>query len=366
MGNTNSNNSSSTILPRWSTSVQDSASKQIQISTDRPNGFYFAGECLTGTVEIPISHLQQHLRSKNNRKLIEFIRQQSLGNDILVELIGNATYSAEVDVAADSDGHATHQVNVCREHCFVTINQHIEEISIQNDNQLETSFDQTTNTTSSQFDTQDIPLTLPASIKGIFQLRIPDELPPSLINSRPPSVEYTLELSLSSSRYRYQIPILLNSKGCIPCPINDIELSCRTTKQHDICLQAYLSKTFYRPGEQILVRINYSNPQERSIRSIAVTLLQFYRIHHDEYRLQLDGKEWVFDNSTVLPQQEWSGETLLQLPSQPLQGSYSNQSAGTTQRIGCELDYRIFIELNEKRGDDMHLTLPSINVTYQT
>ncbi|CAF5133017.1 unnamed protein product, partial [Rotaria sp. Silwood1] len=122
----------------------------------------------------------------------------------------------------------------------------------------------------------------------------------------------------------------------------------------------------YRPSEQIPVRINYTNPQQRSIRSITVTLIQFYRIHHDEYRSELDGKEWTFDTSIMLPQQEWSGEARLQLPCAPLQASFSNQTVGTTQRIEYELDYRIFIELYEKKGDSIHLTLPSINVTYQT
>ncbi|CAF3440819.1 unnamed protein product [Rotaria sp. Silwood1] len=339
MGNLTSNTNTSTFLSRWPTSGQDSTSKQIQISTDKSDGIYFTGEYLSGIVEIPISHIQQHIRSKNNRKLIEFLRRKPLGDDIIIELVGNATYSAEVDSAADSDGHATHKVNICRQHCFVTINQDIEKLFIQNDNQAETSFDQTTNTISSPSDTQDTSSILPTTIKGTFKLHIPHGLPPSLNNNRAPSVIYTLELNLSSSSYRYQIPIIINSKGCLP---------------------------FYRPGEQIPVRINYTNPQQRSIRSITVTLIQFYRIHHDEYRSELDGKEWTFDTSIMLPQQEWSGEARLQLPCAPLQASFSNQTVGTTQRIEYELDYRIFIELYEKKGDSIHLTLPSLNVTYQT
>ncbi|CAF5139216.1 unnamed protein product, partial [Rotaria sp. Silwood1] len=251
MGNLTSNTNTSTFLSRWPTSGQDSTSKQIQISTDKSDGIYFTGEYLSGIVEIPISHIQQHIRSKNNRKLIEFLRRKPLGDDIIIELVGNATYSAEVDSAADSDGHATHKVNICRQHCFVTINQDIEKLFIQNDNQAETSFDQTTNTISSPSDTQDTSSILPTTIKGTFKLHIPHGLPPSLNNNRAPSVIYTLELNLSSSSYRYQIPIIINSKGCLPCSTTDIELNGSTTSQHDICLQAYLSKRFYRPGEQI-------------------------------------------------------------------------------------------------------------------
>lgn len=367
MGNTNSNNNGSPSTTRWTGSGQESTSKQIQISTDRPDGFYFTGECVNGTVEIPISFLQQHLHSKNNRKLVEFLRQQALGNDIMIDLVGDATYSAEVDAAADSDGHSTHTVNVCRQRCFVTINQDFDESTIQNDNQqTETSFDQSSISTSDTQDSSSSSSTLPTFIKGIFQLHIPDGLPPSLINNRPPSVIYMLELNISSSRYRYQIPIFLSFKGCMPHPTTDIEVNGRTNNQHDVCLQAYLSKTFYRPGEQIPIRISYTNPQQRPIRSIAITLIQFYHIHKDEYRLQLDGKEWVFDTVTGSLQQEWVGQTLLQLPGRPLQASFSNYSVGTTREIGCELDYRIFVELNEKKGDDIHLTLPSIQVTYQT
>ncbi|CAF0926808.1 unnamed protein product [Adineta steineri] len=360
MGNTNSGSNAPPSPSRWPTGGQDSTSKQIHIRTDQADGFYFTGEQLTGTVEIPLFYFQQYLNNKNNRKPTELILQQIISNDIIIELVGDATYSAEVDAAADSDGHSKHQVNVCRQRCFVILNQDNDKQSIQNNNQAETSFDQTTTQT---LDTQTIPL--PTTIKGIFQLQIPDALPPSLYNNRPPSVIYTLELNLSSSRYRFQIPIILSSKGCIPHPTIDIELNNNATNQHNINLQASLIKTFYRPGEQIPVRLSYTNPQQRLIRSITVTLIQFYRIHNDQYRLQLDGKEWTFDISTMLPQREWLGETLLQLPYQPLQASFSNQSVGTTQRIECELDYRIFIELNEKKGDDIHLVLPSINVTYQ-
>ncbi|CAF2512488.1 unnamed protein product [Rotaria sp. Silwood2] len=366
MGNIASNNNTSTFLSRWPTSGQDLASKQIQISTDKPDGIYFTGEYLTGTVEIPISYIQQHIHSKNNRKLIEFLRQKSLGDDIIIELVGDAIYSAEVDSAADSDGHATHKVNVCRQRCFLTINQDIEKLFVQNGNQIEPSFDQTINTKFSTSDTQDASSTVPAIIKGTFKLQIPHGLPPSLNNNCSPSVIYTLELNLSSSSYRYQIPIIINSKGCLPYSTTHIELNSGTINQHDICLQASLSKRFYRPSEQVLVRINYLNPKQRSIRSITVTLMQFYRIHHDEYRSELDGKEWTFDTSTMSPQQEWFGEARLQLPCSPLQASFSNQTVGTTQQIECELDYRIFIELYEKKGDNIHFTLPSINVTYQT
>jgi hypothetical protein len=148
--------------------------------------------------------------------------------------------------------------------------------------------------------------------------------------------------------------------------MTDIEINASAVNKNDICLRAYLSRSFYRPGEQIPVRINYSNPQKRFIRSITMRLIQFYRIHNDQNRLQLDGKEWLFDILTILPQREWTGEAILQLPNQPpLPASYTKNSVGTTQTIQCELDYRILIELNEKKGDEIYLTLSSIQVTYQ-
>ena len=173
---------------------------------------------------------------------------------------------------------------------------------------------------------------------------------------------YTLELSLSSSRYRYQIPIILSSRGYIPYPLNDMEISDSAMNKSDIRLCAYLYRSFYRPGEQIPVRINYFNPHQRFIRSIALRLVQFYRIHNDQNRLQLDGKEWTFD---LVVQREWMGEARLQLPNQPLPASYADSSVGTTQTIECELDYRILIELHEKKGEEIQLTLSSIQITYQ-
>lgn len=339
---------------------QDAASKEVHIRTDKTDGFYFTGEYLTGTVEIPLSFFNQNSNNKSARKPSEVLRRRSVGNALLIELVGDATYSAEVDAAADSDGHATHQVNVCRQRCFVTINPEPERPS--NPNQVETSFDQNNHLT---VDSSTSPSTTPTSLNGKFELQIPDGLPPSLLNNRPPSVAYTLELNLSSSRYRYQIPIILSSKGCVPQQISDIDLTNTAINQHEIFLQANLSRRFFRPGEQIPVRVSYSNPQQRSIRSITVTLHQFYRIHNDQYRCQLDGKEWTLDSPNVTAQRDWLGETRLQLPSQPLPASFNNYSVGTTQTIECELDYRIFIELNEKKGDDIQLTLPSVQVTYR-
>jgi hypothetical protein len=354
MGNTNSSNSAPPSPSRWGAITrQNSTSKQIHISTNHADGFYFTDERLIGTVKIPISLLHHHLHNINNQTPAELLHKRSLRSAIVVELVGDAIYSAEVDAAADSDGHATHKVNLCRQRCIVTINH--------NKNEVETP----PTASSSSLDTNALPITAPTLINGTFQLQIPDGLPPTLSNNRTPSVTYTLELSLSSSRSRYQIPLILSSRGCIPHPLNNIELNGSAINQHDIRLRAYLSRSFYRPGEQISVRVYYSNPQQRFVRSITVRLLQFYRIHNDQNRSQLDGKEWLFDVLTMLPQREWTGEAHLQLPNQPLQASFSPISVGTTQTIECELDYRILVELNEKKGDDLHLTLSSFQVTYQ-
>ncbi len=346
MGNT-TNNTSAPASPtsRWTMSRQNSSTmKKVHISTDHVDGFYFTGDRLTGTVKIPTSLVHHHMHNINNQTPSELLHKRSLRSAIIIELVGDATYSSEVDAAADSDGHATHNVNLCRHRCIVTLNRSEPEPS-----------------TSSEANAQSV-LHSPPELNGTFQLNIPDYLPPSLTNTRPPSVVYTLELSLSSSRYRYQIPITLSSRGCIPYPMNDIEISDSAINKYDLRLYAYLSGSFYRPGEQIPVRINYSNPQQRYVRSITIRLIQFYRIHNDEYRLQIDGKEWAFD---FLPQREWTGEAQLQLPNQPLPASYATNSVGTTQTIECELDYRIIIELHEKKGDEIQLTLSSIQITYQ-
>jgi hypothetical protein len=346
MGNTNSSNSAPPSPSRWGSKRQNSTTKQVHISTDHTDGFYFTGERLTGTVKLSTSFVHHQRQSQTPT---ESLKKRSLRSAILIELVGDATYSSEVDVAADSDGHSSHKVNVCRQRCIVTINPQKAE--------SETAIISSPLSPSTP--------TPPALITGTFQLDIPDDLPPSLTNSRTPSVVYTLELSFSSTRNRYQIPIILSSRGGIPHPMRDIELNDNVISKTDIRFSAYSPRSFYRPGEQIPVRINYSNPQQRFIRSITIRLLQFYRIHNDENHLQLDGKEWTFDVPTIIPQREWSGEAHLQLPNQPLQASYSTNSVGTTQNIQCELDYRILIELYEKKGDDIHLTLSPIQVTYQ-
>jgi len=346
MGNTTHSNSAPASPSRWPSIRQNSTTKQIHITTDHTDGFYFIGDRLTGTVRIPRSFIHHHLHNINSQTPAELVHKRSLRSAIIIELVGDATYSSEVDAAADSDGHSTHKINLCRHRCIVTMNP----------NKSEPTPTSNTNT---------LAITPPAELNGTFQLNIPDNIPPSLTNNRTPSVVYTLELSLSSSRYRYQIPIILSSRGCIPHPMNDIEINGSNVNKNDIRLRAYLSRRFYRPGEQILIRVNYSNPQKRFVRSITIQLIQFYRIHNDQNRLQLDGKEWTFDTLTMVPQREWTGEARLQIPNQPLQASYSTNSVGTTQIIECELDYRIIIELNEKKGDEIYLTLSPIQITYQ-
>lgn len=342
MGNTN-NSAPTSPTSRWTLHRQNSTNKEIHINTNHPDGFYFTGECLTGTVTIPASFAHHHLQNLNNQTPTEILRKRSLRSAIVIELVGDAIYSAEVDSAADSDGHSTHKVNLARHRCIVNLQQQ------ESKNESESS---------------DV-ISPPSEINGTFQLNIPEYLPPSLPNCRTPSVVYTLELSLSSSRYRYQIPIMLSSRGCIPYPLPDIEIHDSAMNKSDLCLHAHVSGRFYRPGEQIPVRINYSNPQQRLIRSIGVRLIQFYRIHNDQNRLELDGKEWAFDILTMLPQREWTGEVFLQLPTQPLPASYASNTVGTTQMIEFELDYRILVELIEKKGEEIHLNLSSIQVTYQ-
>lgn len=348
MGNTNNSNSAPTSpTSRWTISRQNSTNKEIHISTNHTDGFYFTGERLTGTVTIPTSFVHHHLHNINHQTPTELLHKRSLRSAIVIELVGDAIYSAEVDVAADSDGHSTHRVNLVRHRCIVTLQQNQSESDSSSDPHA--------------LDVNHPPLEL----NGTFQLTIPDYLPPSLPNNRTPSVVYTLELSLSSSRYRYQIPITLSSRGCIPYPLNDLEIHDSAMNKSELCLHASLLGKFYRPGEQIPVRINYSNPQHRFIRSITVRLIQFYRIHNDQHRLELDGKEWTFDILTMAPQLEWTGEAYLQLPDRPLPASYFTNAVGTTQMIEFELDYRILIELSEKKGDEIHLNLSSIQVTYQ-
>jgi hypothetical protein len=354
MGNTHSNTNTTSTLTTYQS---NSSSKQIHISTDHADGFYFTGECLSGTVKIPLSflhhhhHHHHHHHSPNHRAATELIDQRALCNAMTIELVGDAIYSAEVDTAADSDGHATHRVNLCRQRCFVSSDS--------------SKYDLDTNNNNSSSQTRTTSIDVPIVFDGTFQLIIPDGLPPSLSTTRTPSVTYTLELSLSSSRCRYQIPLILSSRGYCPHPLIDTVINHCGINEHDIRLRAHLARRFYRPGEQISVRVHYFNPQQRSIRSIRATLVQFYRIHNDQHHLQFDGKEWTFDVVSKLIQREWNGEARLQLPDRPLVASFPSSSVGTRQTIQCELDYRILIELNEKKGDDIRLALSSIHVTYQ-
>lgn len=339
--------------PEWTAiSRQNSASKEVHITTNHPSGFHFTGEQLTGTVKIPRSLLHRHMSSIKNRTPAELLHKRSLRSAIMVELIGDATYSAELDVAADSDGHVEHRVNLCRERCLVTMNAH------------RLPADTLVHSSSSPDSIASAPHPSPI-VQGTFQITIPDDLPPSLANKRSPAVVYTLELSISSSRSRYQVPITVTSRGYVPHPMTNIELADSAVNRNDVRLAASIARSCYRPGEQIAVRITCANPQQRLVRAITVRLVQVYRIHNDHHRLQIDGKEWTFEAAAVSPQHEWTGEATLHLADQHLPASYLSHRVGTTRTIECELSYLIDIELTEKKGDEIHLTLSPIQVTYQ-
>lgn len=346
MGNTTHSASAPPSPSQSTTQRHNSNPKQIHIITNHADGFYFTGERLTGTVQVPISFLQQHL-SRNKRTPTELIYKRSLRSALVVELVGHATYSAQVDSAADSDGHATHTVNLCRERCVVAMNLARHD-SDGNGNE-----------------SKPISPSPPGILSGTFQLIIPEGLPASLPNNRSPSVIYMLELSVSSSRNRYQIPLMLSSRGLPIHPWIDLPLHQSAMNGHELCLDASLPRSFYRPGEQIPLQIRVDNPQQRSIRSIRILLGQFYRIHNDYHQLELDGKGWTFESGNVSSPHEWTGEVMLQLPYQPLAASFSSNAVGTTQMIECELDYRILIELNEKKGEDIQLTISPIYVSYE-
>ena len=348
MGNTShSTSASAPPSPSQSTLHRNcSSAKQIHILTNHPDGFYFTGERLMGTVQVPISLLQQHL-SRNKRTPSEMIYKRSLRSALIVELVGDAMYSAQVDSAADSDGHSTHTVNLCRERCVVSMNP------LRNDSD------------ENQTELKSISTNPPGILCGTFQLMIPETLPPSLSNNRCPSVIYMLELSLSSNRQRYQIPLMLSSRGLPIQPWIEMALNQSAMNEHEVRLDAFVPRNLYRPGEQITVQIHFNNPQQRFIRSIRILLGQFYRVHNDQHQVELDSKGWSFESGSLVAVREWSGEVTLQLPSQPLAASFSSDAVGTTQMIQCDLDYRILIVLNEKKGEDIQLTLPSIYVTYQ-
>lgn len=356
MGNTTHSSSAPPSPTSTSINRENSVSKQVHISTNHADGFYFTGDRLTGTVRMPRSLLPNYLQNMSDTTS-EVSSKRSLRNPIVIELVGEATYSADRDSAADSDGHVTHKVNLCRQCAIVTINQPRTELQMTCNNPPSSSKSSSTRRTKST--------SLPSMVNGSFHFHIPEGLPPSLANNGTPSVVYTLELSLPSSRRRYQIPLILSSKGYMPSPTTDIKLTDSAANKNNISLKAHISKSFYQPGEQIPIQINYSNPQQRFIRSITVQLVEFYCVHHDQNYTVLDGKEWIFDNLSALPSTQWSAEVHLQLPHQPLPASYSMTAVGTTQTIHCDLHYRILIDLNEKKGDDINLTLAPIHVTYQ-
>lgn len=337
------NNPAAAITPpaslfRTSTLRRGSTSKQVHITTNHVDGFYLTGDKVNGSVKIPSSFIHNNWPTNSTRRSSELVHKRSLRNPLTVELVGDAIYSAEIDIAADSDGHVKHRVNICRQRSMVSMHSD----KTEDDNQTQLSL-----------------------MSGTFQISIPEGLPPSITGSGTPSIVYHLELSLSSARSRYQIPITISPRGLSVDPLLDLPIKQSMMNQHHLCLRGSLIKRFYRPAEQIPVQIEIENPQQRSIRSIRVRLLQCYRVHHDLRHTAIDGKEWTFENGTMLSQREWSGEAFLQLPEHGLAASFPTNLVGTTRTIECELEYRILIELHEKKGDNIDLTLSSFYVTHE-
>ncbi|CAF0783751.1 unnamed protein product [Didymodactylos carnosus] len=358
MGNTGWNKSSSSNINDPSVNSQSTIINDcVRISTNHPDGFYFTGDTIVGTVEIPSTLINSSNRTIPSANKMNKTR-------LLIELVGNAVYSAEVDTGADSDGHALHDVNVCRRQFTVTLesNQQEEETS------LDTIVSSISITDSGTDDKND---SMQQSLTGKFTVSIPDYLPPSLNDKNYPHIAYYLELMLlgnSGSSWRgtdlrYQIPLYISSRGShIPSMIDRNDLFRNNINRHDIQMTVNLTHTYFHPGDAIALNITYINPQRRYIRSINLQLMQYFLVANDIGGKCLEEKEWTFDTDTNTT---WSGNEQLQLPTKHLPASYSKTTVGTTTLIQCELGYHIVVVLKEKGllTEDLRVIVP-VEVTY--
>ncbi|CAF0910277.1 unnamed protein product [Didymodactylos carnosus] len=360
MGNTNSNKILSSSINDITSNLQSTVINDcVRISTDHPDGFYFSGSSIIGTVEIPNT-----LMNTNNRAIscVNKLNRTKL----LIELVGNAVYSAEVDTGADSDGHALHDVNVCRRQYMVVLESNQQEEETNLDTTIENCTSIINNGNDNNHDS------VQQMITGKFTVDIPDYLPPSLNQQNYPHIVYYLELILlgnSGSNWRgtdlrYQIPLIISSLGPrIPSVIDRNDLFRSNVNRHDIQVSVNLTYSYFHPGDSIPIRVAYKNPQRRHIRSINLQLMQYFLVANDIGEKCLEGKEWIFDTDANT---SWSGNEQLHLPDNYTPASYLKTTVGTTTLIQCEVGYHIVVVLKEKGllSEDIRVIVP-IEVTYQ-
>ncbi|CAF0815406.1 unnamed protein product [Adineta ricciae] len=217
-------------------------SVQINIHLDRANSFYFAGETVSGTINVRISAGQIKL------------------DEILLLLAGESGYTTTHTVT-DSNGSTSVVINY-----------------------LTKSFLKTITTIESPSSEQKKLIYNPGSYSWHFDIPLPSQLPPSLnLPQSYPHVRYYLKLVMDKPWYkRNATEILYLTVFPRMDLLHDAQLLTPTLfsdhNRNDVTLKGTIHKLAYLPGETITGTLEIINPRRSVLKQIKLLLIQHYKI----------------------------------------------------------------------------------------
>ncbi|CAF1468822.1 unnamed protein product [Adineta steineri] len=233
------------------------ASSAIVINLDRENGFFYAGEVVSGTVELHV---------KDARLKADEIDFKLLG------IMGYSTTSTDPNRTATSSFNSNMDTNAEYRHVLFLLTKYVFAHPQGGVNDL----------TYSQ-----------GRYSWPFQFQLPDNIPPTLsLPKAYPHVQYSLQVAIDKAWYKRKLQET-RYIGVFP-HINLLQqpnlLKPTIFGNHnrkDIIIKGVLSKIGCVPGEFIDVKIEIENPQRVLIKQIHMSIIQSCQVERDSYSRKL-------------------------------------------------------------------------------
>ncbi|CAF3405616.1 unnamed protein product [Rotaria socialis] len=289
-------------------------SSEIQVSFNRPNLFYFAGEQIAGNISF-----------QNTENKLEL-------DAIFLECVGELGYSTQ-EVRHHRDANGNQQTeHYTKYHQVPFLKSRVSIVQ-------------------PEYGQREIIL-YRGQYSWPFQFVLPNQLPPSLIPSTTtyPYVKYYARIVLDKPWYKP------NAKQVYPLTIfprvdlryvpgGQQQVSFSNENRKKIRLQGYLMRGGILSGETLSIHIRLDNPKRSEIKRIKATLIQHRQVarsYHAETICRLDlpdlrefnGKELQRNFDLVLPEIRMS-------PTYTYMSQYLNQTLGISIRYELILDVKV-------------------------
>ena len=280
----------------------------INIRLDRTNSFYFAGESVSGTINV-------HIKSGDVKV-----------DEIILLLAGEAGYTTTRTV---QDTNGSHTVTDYHTKSFLKLKEVLE---------------------SPQSGQKEL-IYSPGGHSWRFDILLPPELPPSLNDPRSyPHVRYYLKLVIDKPWYKRNIKeILYFTVFPHANLLHDSSLLTSTLfgnhNRKDVTLKGNINKLAYLPGETIMGTLEITNPRRILLQQMKLSLIQYYHIECNTKQ------ETIIE--TILPildcrnDEQIMENFSLTIPFIPLAPSYDFHGGfdhKTNVKINYSLDFHVKVE----------------------